>query len=371
MAGYQRLSNELRDGDKVQLSWLRKGKVHARSVKAVPRPVELAADLDIIYDAVPFRGGLLRTITRKPKGRSGMPAILLIPGYGCGSIDNFSTGYNGHLIKEWLLQGYAVVTIEKSGMGDSYHCLPCTQVDLQTDIESFEAGYQYMEQLDFVDKRALFIWGHSMGGVIAPEIAKRHHPRGVMVYGTVFRPWSEFLLEMHRVQKPLDSLSYQQTERFTRLIHKVYYEFFIQKRSPAELYTNPEYKDIVASELEYKPGSNNLWGRHWRFWQQLDSLDLSVSWAQLTCPVLVMNGSSDHEQCAAIEPILIEQTVNEAHPGNATRRELPGVDHFMMSSADYPEAVRNFKDRAYLKGNFNYRVSEETIRWMALILAKS
>ena len=31
-----------------------------------------------------------------------------------------------------------------------------------------------------------------MGGVIAPEVAKRHNPKGVMVFGTTFRPWSEF-----------------------------------------------------------------------------------------------------------------------------------------------------------------------------------
>lgn len=371
MPSYQHMAGSLRGGDQVAARWLRAGKVLNCSAKALPKPMEQDSTLDIVYDAVPFRGGLLRVITRKPKGKTKLPCILLIPGYGCGSIDNFGMAYNGHLMKEWLKQGYAVVTIEKSGMGDSYNCPPCTEVDLMTDIESFDAGYRYMEQLDFADKEALFIWGHSMGGVIAPEIARKHRPRGVMVYGTVFRPWSEFLLEMHRVQKPLDTLTYQQTEQFTRLIHKVYYEFFLLRKSPAELYANPEYREIVASELEYKAGSNNMWGRHWRFWQQLDSLDLSVSWAQLSCPVLVMNGTADHEQCAAIEPILIEQTVNEAHPGNATRLQLPGIDHFMMHSSDYPQAIRNFKDRAYTKGNFNFTITQETLKWMDKVMGKS
>jgi alpha-beta hydrolase superfamily lysophospholipase len=78
--------------------------------------------------------------------------------------------------------GYAVVTIEKSGLGDSFGCQPCGEVDLLTDIESFDAGYKYMEKLPFVDAANLFIWGHSMGGTIAPEVAKLHHPKGIMVF---------------------------------------------------------------------------------------------------------------------------------------------------------------------------------------------
>lgn len=74
---------------------------------------------------------------RKPVNQTGMPCILLIPGYGCGSIENYASGYNGKLINEWLKAGYAVVTIEKSGMGDSYDLL-CHAVKptLATDIES-------------------------------------------------------------------------------------------------------------------------------------------------------------------------------------------------------------------------------------------
>ena len=64
------------------------------------------------------------------------------------------SSYNGKIINGWLEAGYAVVTIEKSGPGDSYHCVPCSEVDLATDIDSYNAGYEYMEQLSYVDKPA-------------------------------------------------------------------------------------------------------------------------------------------------------------------------------------------------------------------------
>ena len=228
---YGSLVSQVRANESVSYTVLRNGKKLQLTGKAVMRPYETSELADVTYDWVKFREGYLRTITRKPKGKTNLPCILLIPGYGCGSIENYTGSYNGKLMDEWLKNGYAVVTIEKSGLGDSYNCQPCSEADLAADIESFDAGYRYMESLPFADKSNLFIWGHSLGGMVAPEVAKRHSPKGVMVFGTVFRPWSEFLLEMHRVQKPLiEKLNYAETETFVRLIHKVYDEFFIEKR---------------------------------------------------------------------------------------------------------------------------------------------
>lgn len=365
LESYNAIATKIRHNENVNVHFLRANKMTAAKGKAVMKPLEKSATADVIYDWVKFRGGYLRTITRKPKGRENVPAILLIPGYGCGSIENYSKSYNGKLMEEWLKNGFAVVTIEKSGMGDSFGCEPCGEADLATDIESFDIGYRYMEKLPFVDQSNLFIWGHSMGGTIAPEVAKHHKPKGIMVFGCVFRPWSEFLLEMHRVQKPLlENLTYQQTEDFTRTIQKIYYEFFVLKKSPAELVKIPEYEALAISELGYKPTSNDMWGRHWKFWQQLDSLDLAKSWQEVNCPVLVLHGASDYEQCSLVEPMLIEKTVNEKIPGSAVWITIPELDHFMMKSKDWPEAVKNFRDQQYAKGNFNYDIAIETIKWL-------
>lgn len=365
LESYGAAINQIRANDKITVQYLRENKTAEASTKAIMKPLETSAFADVIYDWVKFKNGYLRTITRKPKGKTNLPCILLIPGYGCGSIDNYSKSYNGKLMDEWLKNGFAVVTIEKSGMGDSFGCEPCAEANLTTDIESFDAGYKYMEQLSFVDPSNLFIFGHSMGGTIAPEVAKLHNPKGVMVFGSVFRPWSEFLLEMHRVQKPLlEGLNYQQTEDFTREIQKIYYEFFVLKKSPEELVAIPEYKDLMISELNYVKGSTNMWGRSWKFWQQLDSLDLAKSWQEVKCPVLILHGGSDYEQCSMVEPMLTQKTINEKHPGAATWITISGLDHFMMNSKDWTEAAKNFKEQQYAKGNFNYRIAEETIKWL-------
>ena len=365
-ASYSSVVSTIRTGDKLSVKYTRDNQSLSATGNAVMRPYEQSTETtDLQYDWVKFRNGSLRAITRRPKAKTDLPAILVIPGYGCGSIENYSTSYNGKLINEWVKAGYAVVTIEKSGLGDSYNCEPCGEADLVTDIDSYNAGYEYMEQLPFVDKNSLYVWGHSMGGIVAPEVARLHHPKGVMVFGATFRPWSEFLLEMHRIQKPLlENYTYQQTEEFVRKIQKIYYEFFVLKRSREELDRNPEYAKLVESELEYKPGSNDMWGRHWRFWQQIDSLNLAESWQKVNCPVLILHGETDYEQCSKVEPLLMMQTVNAAHPGNATMIIVPQLDHFMMKSATWEEARDNFKSQQYSKGNFNYAIAVESINWL-------
>lgn len=365
-ASYSQVASTIRAGEKLSVKYFRDQQILTATGTAVMRPYEQSSEItDVQYDWVKFRNGYLRAITRRPHGKTDLPSILLIPGYGCGSIENYSTSYNGKLITEWIKAGYAVVTIEKSGLGDSYNCEPCGEVDLVTDIDSYNTGYVFMERLPFVDKNRLYVWGHSLGGIIAPEVAKLHHPKGVLVFGATFRPWSEFLLEMHRIQKPLlENYTYQQTEDFVRKIQKIYYEFFVLKKTRDELHTNPEYSRLVESELEYKPGSDDMWGRHWRFWQQIDSLNLADSWQKLNCPVLILHGETDYEQCSKAEPLLMTKTINAAHPGNATMIIVPQLDHFMMKSGTWEEARDNFNQQQYNKGNFNYAIAIETIGWL-------
>ena len=369
-AGFNAIAGDLRTGDPIVVGYRRGGKQSTAQGRAVMRPYDTSAIAEVIYGWVPSGTCMLRSIVRKPKREGRLPAVLLVPGYNCGSIENYNRGSYGALIRSWLQNGFVVVTVEKSGLGDSYGCQPCMEADLVSDIRGFDAGYRYMEGLPFVDTGQLFIWGHSMGGIVAPEVARRHHPRGVIAFATVFRPWSEFLPEMHRVQFPLDGKTYAETEDRVRGLQKIYYEFFRLGKSPAELYRNPEYRDLVTTELEYRePYSNNMWGRHWRFWQQIDSLDMARSWSAVTCPVLSVFGGADFIACSELEHELITRTVNAAHPGNATHITIPDVDHLIVRNPDRVSAHRHFADKAYREANFHQGFADTVNAWMKRQLA--
>lgn len=359
------IANEIRENESVYIQYKRGQKTSYAKGKAKGKPYYQTDWAEVIYQSLPAIGCTLRSIIYKPIHKTNTPGIFFIPGYNCSSIENYASHFNGKMIEGWVKEGYTVYTVEKSGMGDSRGCLPCVDVDLQTDISLFETAYHDFSSLPFVNPHNLFIWGHSMGGIIAPLIVHEKPCKGIMVFGTVFRPWSEFLLEMHRVQKPLlDSLSYEDTEEFIRLIQKVYYEFFVLKKSPAALHKNPAYTKMVESELEYKEGKNEMWGRHWRFWQQLDSINLAKAWQSIDCNVLVFHGESDFIQCSALEPFLIVKAVNSNHPGKAKLITIPELDHLLMHSKDFTEAAKNMNHKEYLKGNFDTRLLNESIQWI-------
>ena len=54
-----------------------------------------------------------------------------------------------------------------------------------------------------VDADRVFIFGHSMGGVMAPLLAADVPVRGIIVYGTIARTWTEYWLENLRRQMEL------------------------------------------------------------------------------------------------------------------------------------------------------------------------
>jgi esterase/lipase len=51
-----------------------------------------------------------------------------------------------------------------------------------------------------VDPERIYLFGHSMGGVLAPYLTAAVPVRGSMVYGTLARTWFEYQLENVRRQ---------------------------------------------------------------------------------------------------------------------------------------------------------------------------
>ncbi|MFC5269009.1 alpha/beta fold hydrolase [Adhaeribacter terreus] len=354
----------LRENEKVEITVQRGKKKLKLKGKTLGKPYEKPdATTDVIYDQVKFGNGYLRAIITKPKGEGKFPAILFIPGYNCGSIDNYNVGAYGKLIKGWNEKGYAVMRIEKSGMGDSENTVPCAEVDMYTEIASFETGYKHLKTYNFVDTTNLFMFGHSMGGVIAPVIAEKYQPKGVMVYGTVFRPWFEFMIDLIRKQNIMTGADYVENEKLTRQMQTLFYEFFVLKKSPAEIAQNPNLTALAAKELDYKPNSNLMWGRHYKFWQQLDELNMAQSWRNTRSNVLAIWGSADWISFEEEEHTIIADLVNKYNPGKGTYLKLANTNHGFIKMPGMIEGIK-LSSPTYNEQNFNYDLVAETDKWM-------
>src|ERR1043165_6443778 len=105
-------------GDKVKISYYRKAKLKETTMILLLKQMETSNDYDIIYSSVQSGTNTLRTIITKPKGNSTYPAVLLIGGVGCYSIDNTSVT-EIRSIRMWAdsltRNGFVTIRVEKTG----------------------------------------------------------------------------------------------------------------------------------------------------------------------------------------------------------------------------------------------------------------
>jgi dienelactone hydrolase len=128
----------------------------------------------------------LRTIVSIPSAPSSgrFPAVLLIPGGGCGSID---TPFSPNLAQPGLMhtigsKGFVTMRVEKSGIGDSQGP-PCDSIGYKEELAGYQAALSSLRTNPSVDPGRIYLLGISLGGVFAPLLAAETMVAGISVYG--------------------------------------------------------------------------------------------------------------------------------------------------------------------------------------------
>ncbi|HJT77229.1 MAG TPA: alpha/beta fold hydrolase, partial [Gemmataceae bacterium] len=189
----------VRTGDTLTVEVVRDGARSTKKVTMREKPRETSDAYDITYGQVSSRGSRLRTIVTRPKAPGQHPAVLLIQGYGCVSIDNLIGELDpyGWLARDLTLHGYVVMRVDRPGCGDSEGG-PCKDVDFETELDGYRQALKALKGFAFVDADNVFLFGHSMGGIMAPFLAADDTVKGVAVYGTTSRSWFQVILELRR-----------------------------------------------------------------------------------------------------------------------------------------------------------------------------
>lgn len=308
-------------GDKIKIDFYRRAKLRTVTMTLAPRPMETSSDYDIIYSSVSSGTSQLRTIITRPKGGGAYPAVLLIGGVGCYSIDNPSAP-EILAIKMWADSltkcGYATMRVEKTGIGDSKG-LPCNECDFNTEKQNYAAGLQQLRSLPYVDKANVFIAGFSIGGVMAPLLAQQAPVKGIIVYGTVGRNWLEYELDNSLRQQLLDNRPADSIDLFMRAEYTRLYGLLVEKKMPQQ---------IISDHPETKP---NFFEYPMRveYFQQVADVNIRGLWMNTTAKVLAMHGASDFVSSGP-EHKLIADVVNRYHKGNATYTEISNSDHWQL-----------------------------------------
>ncbi|HYE52621.1 MAG TPA: alpha/beta fold hydrolase [Azospirillaceae bacterium] len=321
----------LKEGAALRLSVRRGEAVLELAGPAAGNAREEYAGAEVTYGTVPFRGGLLRDILVMPAGRRDAPVVYLIQGYDCASMESPDPEHHHRRLAAGLLRrGIGLYRVEKPGSGDSRNEPGCADIDFDTELAAFEAGYRALVEGHRVDAGRAFLFGHSMGGLQAPMLAARPlpTPRGVAVYGTALRPWYDYMLGALRFQRlihqngdPVESAV--QTEAAREPLRR----FFVERQIPARIAAADPAHGAVLRDFYDWDGAERLAGRHYAYWHQVAHAPLTEAWRDTRTPVLVLHGAADVQAVDDEDHRRIADIVNHYRPGTACFVQFAGTDH--------------------------------------------
>ena len=328
---------KLSAGETMPLKLQRDGAEREVTLKLGAKPMETSEKFDVSYDSVQVGDFRVRTVWTKPKGAGPFPTVYMIQGVHCGSIETaMAPVHESRDLADGLAErGYAVVRIEKPGVGDSSGP-PCGTIDWDLEVESFRRGLADTMTKPWVDKGRVFLFGHSMGGITAPVLASEVDVAGIAVYGTSGLPWQEYLIENTRRQVAMEGTDPAELERVVRQSMRFHSLFFELDLTLEEM--RGKYPDLAGFTTNSYTQGDQIFGRHEKFWQQMEDLAILDYWQRAETPVLAIWGGSEFVTSKRDHETIVD-AVNSWRPGTAKFAVLEGADHGLRRAATAMESM--------------------------------
>jgi pimeloyl-ACP methyl ester carboxylesterase len=325
------------------------------------------------YGEIRTSFGNLRTLVSKPINISDkLPAILFIQGNMCESIIEVpeKDPYN-QFCNEMTLQGYAVMRIDKPGVGDSEgKFTTCNQMTFNQELEQFQAGLESLIENKSIDSKKIYLFGHSMGGVITPILASTNPSvKGAMVFGTLTTNFGSYYPEiinkslLQSGNRPEVALEYKNysSEIITAL--------FDQNRTPQQIISDkPEYKSVLLQILGWNEKDNTILYRSLAFNRELNKIDPKEYWEKVSCPILSIYGTSDFEAMDKEYATAMIGWTNPKYSKYSKAIILEDTDHAFALVGSMEEGLKLKRSGNYaqiMKDKFNPLVVTKTVEWMA------
>lgn len=356
-----------RAGDKVELVVVRNGAEERVAIDLKPYPQERADDLEVLYDHVDSGEKSLRCLVSRPQPAPAgpLPAVLYIQGIDDSSIEApFSDpNHMREFVYALSRAGFAVMRCEKSGVGDSSG-VPAKQLGLAEEAQDFTAALRKLKSYDFVSANDVFLFGHSAGGWVAPLVAGNEPVAGLMVYGTVVRPFGEYLVETHRRSRWRHAgIDPVKVELEVRQIGRLWNLLLNDGLSRAEaLERDPTLRDIAR--VVFPTASDSPFEiRSLDYFREVHAENLPAAWAKLKSPVLALCGEYEL-RTTAFDHEYIAEIVNYHAPGQGSWKLLPQLDHGFAVHESLRDAIDN-----ELTGPFGDAVVTTSVDWLKQVVA--
>lgn len=273
----------------------------------------------------------LPAILTLPVGAGPFPAVVLVHGSGPGDRDEAVGGVRPFRDLAWGLasRGIAVLRYDKRTY---VHGARMRDVDLEQEVLADAlAALDSARAAPAVDPRRVYVLGHSLGGYLAPTIARRDG-----------RLAGAILLAVPTV--PLSALNADQFHYLASL----------------EPTVSPQLQAMVALADSLKAGTvpdrGNVFGAPLRYWREVDAVRPVEVARDMPTPLLVLQGGRDY-QVPAGELEKWRQGL-AGRPG-VTLREFPVLNHLFVAGMG-----RSTPAEYALPGNVDVQVVNAIAAWI-------
>ncbi|MBR9914425.1 MAG: PDZ domain-containing protein [Algicola sp.] len=360
------IASELYEGDMIEAEFYSGSSKIIKSTALLGRPIESFENGDVTYGEVVYIDNVLRSILVTPKNKIKAPVVYFLQGYTCGTVETTTDDNPAKkLISDWVNAGFAVYRVEKPGVGDSKSSKHCMQISFDEELLAFTEGYKDLLHNDAIDADNIFMFGHSMGGVIAPLLNDIKPPRGIMTYGSVAQNWYDYMVDLYTIQPKYFGVSDSEIKEDNKVNLKFNEDFLINKLSGSEILENEVYADFFRdNEINFR--RNQYIGRHFDFWQSLADIDIPNAWSKVKTNVLAMYGEFDIQAISAKGAQKIAEIVNK-NGGKGDFILVKNTDHGFVNFNSMQHNVETLGNGTYMlhaRDNYSKELGKVTVDWM-------
>lgn len=366
----------LRESEKIEIGLKRNNIPVVLNGQVIARPGEISATANVVYGEFAYKKGYVRTIYKTLKGKKPLGTIYFLQGLPCYSMDNFQElDKTKQALDAMVDRGFAVYRMEKFDMGDNVNMPPCETMGYHEELEMYKAGYQNLLKLEYVNTSRIILFGHSMGGITAPLLAEQFQPKAVVVYGTGFKPWMEYLMDAFLIQSQYRGEDLATLRDTLEKIKPHIYNYFYTNATAEEICKTPEGQFAMEVILGYNPSTKlAASGRSPLCFKELNQHNLARAWRNTGSEVLAIYGECDIAANNADDHIALVNYINKNRPGKGTFWLAPKTTHTFEEIGTMEEYIKwESTPEAfyqYAATRFNPKVFDYACNWMKEALVK-
>lgn len=299
-----------------------------------PEPV---SNKDFEETAITFGDGKnpVKGILTLPKNVKNPPVAILVPGSGDNDADE-SVGANKpfrDLAHGLARRGIAVIRYNESTPRNTK-----PDFTIQDDsLNDASLAIKYVNTLKSVDKKKVFIIGHSLGGMMAPKIATDNKEvKGIVCLAGSPRKLEDIIVDQNRILLGAN-----------------------KSVTPESLKIHMTQVQAAANKIKNlkEGGSEIILEYPASYWFSLNRIDIPSIAKKLNIPILIAQGSADFQVYADIDYVAWQNLLKDRD--NVTFRLYDNLNHlFMKSNGKMDTTEYN------IKGTVDSQVIEDIAEWI-------